>query len=225
MRLVLLGLPGAGKGTQGERISSKYDIPHISTGSLIRSVIASGSELGKIADGYISKGNLIPDRYVIKMVRDRLLSHDCRNGWILDGFPRTVSQAFHLDSISKQDSMTVDHAFDIRISGEEAVLRIMKRRMCQKCGQIYNLVHYQTRVEGICDQCGGELYQRSDDNFDTAMHRLNVHMMQTHPVVHYYAQSGRLISVNGGQPIDLVFSAVDRAVLQLTQEKKAGEVS
>lgn len=225
MRLVLLGLPGAGKGTQGERISEKYGIPHISTGSLIRSVIASGSKLGEIVDGYISHGNLIPDRYAIQMVRERLLADDCGNGWILDGFPRTVKQAIHLDSVLEQESMTVDHAFDIRISGEEAILRIIKRRICRKCGQTYNLVHYQTKADGICDKCGGELYQRSDDNIDTAMHRLNVYMLQTHPVVHYYAQSGRLISVNGEQPIDLVFSAVDRAVLQLIQEKKAGEVS
>ena len=222
MRLVLLGLPGAGKGTQGERISEKYGIPHISTGSLIRSVIASGSELGEIVNGYISKGNLIPDEYAIQMVRERVSLDDCRTGWILDGFPRTVSQAVHLDSTLSKHSINVDHAFDIRISGEEAVLRIIKRRMCYNCGQVYSLVDYHTKVEGICDKCGGILYQRSDDTIETAKHRLGVYMAQTHPVVHYYAQQGKLISVNGEQPIADVFKAVDEAVAKIYR-REAGE--
>lgn len=222
MHLVLLGLPGAGKGTQGERISEKYGIPHISTGSLIRSVIASGSKLGEIVNELISKGNLIPDEYVIQMVQERVSRDDCHNGWILDGFPRTVAQAVHLDSALKEHSLQVDHAFDIRISGEEAILRIIERRMCYNCGQVYNLVHYHTKVEGICDKCGGKLYQRSDDSIETAKHRLGVYMEQTHPVVHYYAQQGRLISVDGERPIAEVFADVDTAVTKVHGKKDGG---
>lgn len=225
MRLILLGLPGAGKGTQGERISEKYGIPHISTGSLIRSVIASGSELGNIVNEYISQGNLIPDEYMIAILRHRIFSSDdCKYGWILDGYPRTVAQALHLDSMLKQDSMEIDSAFDIRISCKEAVLRIVKRRVCRSCNQVYSLVHEQTEVESVCSKCGSELYQRSDDNYEVAMHRLEVYMDQTHPLVHYYANLGKLVSINGEQDIDLVFDAVDKEISELVRENRTGEV-
>ncbi|HHX01081.1 MAG TPA: adenylate kinase [Firmicutes bacterium] len=222
MRLVLLGLPGAGKGTQGERLAEKYSIPHISTGSLIRSVINSGLKLGEIVNAYIAKGNLIPDEYMMEILRQRVLADDCRNGWILDGFPRTVQQAKHLDEMLKRDSTVLDRAFDIRISAEEAVSRITNRRVCRSCGQIYSIEHSPEKVKGICDKCNGPLYQRPDDNVEVATHRIQVYMEQTHPVVHYYAQTGRLTSINGEQGIDGVFADLQVAVAEL-YAKKAGE--
>lgn len=215
MRFVLLGLPGAGKGTQGERMSERYGIPHISTGSLIRSVIASGTELGEIVNSYILQGDLIPDKYITDILLHRFSLDDCRKGWILDGFPRNVKQAIHLDSMLKEKSIQLDHAVDIRISSNEAVLRISKRRICSRCNQVYSLAHDPINEDSKCNKCGGDLYQRSDDNVEVAMHRLEVYMEQTHPVVHYYAQSGRLISVNGEQDIDHVFSAMDKVIKDL----------
>jgi adenylate kinase len=223
LRLVLLGLPGAGKGTQGEQLAEKYSIPHISTGSLIRSVINSGLKLGEIVNAYISKGNLIPDNLMMEMLRQRILADDCRNGWILDGFPRTVKQAMHLDETLKQESLQLDRAFDIRISAQEAVLRITKRRVCRSCGQIYSLEQSPEKVSGVCDRCGGPLYQRPDDNVEVAQHRLLVYMEQTHPVVHYYAQSGRLTSINGEQDIHAVFRDLSAAVAALFDKNKAGD--
>lgn len=220
MRLVLLGLPGAGKGTQGERLSEKYSIPHISTGGLIRSVISSGLKLGKIVNAYISQGNLIPDEYMMEMLVQRILSDDCSNGWILDGFPRTVKQAMHLDATLKEESLVLDRAFDIRISGDEAVVRITKRRVCRNCGQIYSLVENQERIAGICDKCGGSLYQRDDDTVTVAEHRLEVYMEQTHPVLHYYANTGRLSSINGEQNINAVFADLEIAVEAMLHKNK-----
>lgn len=225
MRVVLLGLPGAGKGTQGERISEKYGIPHISTGSMIRSVIDSGSQLGEVINKYISTGNLIPDDYIIEMVQQRVALDDCRKGWILDGFPRTVQQAINLDASLAEKSMQVDYAFDIRITEEEAIRRIEQRRMCRECGQVYNLLYYHTAIEGVCDKCGGELYQRMDDNLETASERLSVYMRQTHPVVHYYAQAGKLISINGERDINDVFIEVDVLTSELFFPGHQGEVS
>lgn len=223
MHLVLLGLPGAGKGTQGERIAEKYRIPHISTGSIIRSVIASQSPLGIEVNGYISKGNLIPDELAIDMVRERLSAPDCRCGWILDGYPRTVSQAEDLDSALAKVGMAVDAAFDIRIKEQEAIRRIEKRRMCSQCGTAYHLTYYRTRVEGICNSCGGELYQRADDNEQTALQRLKVYMGQTHPVLHYYALQGRLFSVDGERPIGGVFQDVDAVLSEMVGQHAAGD--
>ncbi len=223
MRLVLLGLPGAGKGTQGERISEKYGIPHISTGGIIRAVIASGNQLGKTVNSYISQGNLIPDEIAIAMLKERVKSDDCCNGWILDGFPRTVQQAMHLDATLREENEEIDHAFDIRISEGEAIRRVGLRRMCRRCGETFNLLYYRTKEEGICDKCGGELYQRTDDNTHIALQRLQVHLEQTHPVVHFYAQSGRLISINGEQPIERVFADVDGVFSSYINQRYAGE--
>lgn len=222
MRLVLLGLPGAGKGTQGERLAEKYGIPHISTGSLIRSVINSGLKLGEIVNSFIAKGNLIPDELMMEILRERVMADDCRNGWILDGFPRTVEQAKHLDEMLARDSQILDRAFDIRISAAEAVSRITNRRVCRSCGHIYSIEHSPEKVPGICDRCGGPLYQRPDDTVEVAKHRLEVYMEQTHPVVHYYAQTGRLTSINGEQDIDGVFADLQTAVAAIIA-KKAGD--
>jgi len=218
----LLGLPGAGKGTQGERLAEKYSIPHISTGSLIRSVINSGLKLGEIVNSFIAKGNLIPDELMMEILRERVMADDCQNGWILDGFPRTVEQAKHLDEMLARDSQILDRAFDIRISAAEAVSRITNRRVCRSCGHIYSIEHSPEKVPGICDRCGGPLYQRSDDTVEVAKHRLEVYMEQTHPVVHYYAQTGRLTSINGEQDIDGVFADLQTAVAAIIA-KKAGD--
>lgn len=223
MRLVLLGLPGAGKGTQGERISEKYGIPHISTGSIIRESIASGGDFGQEANGYITKGELVPDELALHVVHERLVQPDCRKGWILDGFPRTVLQALELDQRLTDSGQTVQMAFDIRVTQGEAIERIAKRRMCSACGAVYHLEHYRARGKGICDSCGGELYRRSDDTEETARRRLAVYMRQTHPVVHYYAQDGRLFSVNGVRPIDEVFADVDHYLQALLANKSLGE--
>lgn len=212
MRLVLLGLPGAGKGTQGEHIAAKYGIPHISTGSLIREAVASGTPLGKEANGYISKGNLIPDELAIKIIHERLREPNCAGGWILDGFPRTVRQAVFLDERLAQSNSAVQIALDIRISPEEAIRRISQRRVCSQCGAVYHLTYYRAKGKGVCDKCGGDLIQRQDDTVETARKRLEVYRVQTHPVVHYYAQSGRLYSVDGEAPIEHVFADVDSLI-------------
>ncbi|NMB02471.1 MAG: adenylate kinase [Firmicutes bacterium] len=223
MRLVLLGLPGAGKGTQGEQIAEKYGIPHISTGRIIREAIASGDGVGPLVDSYITKGELIPDELAIQMVYERLSKPDCKEGWILDGFPRTVPQAIALDQRLVQSGLDVQMAFDIRISQGEAIDRIAKRRMCSNCGAVYHLKHYRAKGKGVCDSCGGDLYRRSDDTEETARKRLTVYMMQTHPVVHYYSLDGRLYSVDGVRPIDDVFADIDHYLQRLTKSNSVGE--
>ncbi|HHT73938.1 MAG TPA: adenylate kinase [Firmicutes bacterium] len=217
MRLVLLGLPGAGKGTQGEHITEKYGIPHISTGSLIREAVASGSPLGQEANGYISKGNLVPDELAIRIIHERLQAPDCAGGWILDGFPRTVRQAVFLDEQLALSNSGVQIALDIRITPEEAVRRISQRRVCSQCGAVYHLTYYRAKGKGVCDKCGGDLIQRSDDTVETARNRLDVYMVQTHPVVHYYAQSGRLYSVDGEAAIKDVFADVDSLISRFAE--------
>lgn len=223
MRLVLLGLPGAGKGTQGERIAEKYGIPHISTGHIIREAIASGIGLGQEANSYISKGELIPDKLAIQIVYERISQPDCTKGWILDGFPRTVLQARALDQQLSENGMDVQMAFDIRITQKEAIERIAKRRMCRKCGAVYHLEYYRAKGKGICDACGGDLYRRTDDTEETAKRRLAVYMKQTHPVLHYYSQDGRLFSINGIRPIDTVFTDVDYYLRRLAGKPDVGE--
>lgn len=223
MRLVLLGLPGAGKGTQGDYISAKYGIPHISTGSIIRESVATGTELGKKANRYISKGELIPDELALQVVYERLIQSDCNRGWILDGFPRTVIQAQKLDERLALNGLDVQKAFDIRVSQEDAIERISQRRMCRNCGAVYHLAHYRARGKGICDACGGELYRRTDDTEETARRRLAVYMRQTHPVLHYYARDGKLYSIDGVRPIDAVFADVDHYLQMLVKEESVGE--
>jgi adenylate kinase len=224
MRLVLLGLPGAGKGTQGERISEKYGIPHISTGSIIRGSIAEGADLGQVANGFISRGELVPDELALQIVYERIVQPDCSKGWILDGFPRTVLQARELDRRLMENGLDVQSAFDVRVTQAEAIERIAKRRMCSECGAVYHLEHYRAKGKGVCDACGGELYRRSDDTEETARRRLAVYMRQTHPVVHYYAQDGRLFSIDGVRPIDEVFADVDHYLQMLIEGEYMGEV-
>lgn len=224
MRLVLLGLPGAGKGTQGELIASKYGIPHISTGHIIRQAVSAGSDLGQKANLYISGGNLVPDELMIQLVYERIREPDCTQGWILDGFPRTVHQGRALDQCLAEAGAAVQMAIDIRITQEEAIKRIAQRRMCSQCGAVYHLKYYRTKGEGVCDICGGDLFRREDDNEETARKRLEVHMRQTHPVTHYYAQDGRLYSIDGVRSIDEVFADVENYLSGLVEGPDAGEV-
>ena len=223
MRLVLLGLPGAGKGTQGELIAEKYGIPHISSGSLIREAVASGTDLGKEVDSYIRRGELIPDTLAIEMISERLSRPDCAQGWILDGFPRTVLQAIALDQRLAEIDLDVQMAFDIRITPGEAIERIAKRRMCSKCGAVYHLEHYRSQAMDVCDNCGEQLYRRSDDTEETARTRLVVYMKQAHPVLHYYSRDGRLYSIDGQRPIAEVFADVDYYLQRLANSERAGE--
>lgn len=223
MRLVLLGLPGAGKGTQGDLIASKYGIPHISTGHIIRQAVRAGGNLGHEANSYISKGDLVPDELAIQIVYERIREPDCAHGWILDGFPRTVQQARALDRRLAAESLDVQMALDIRITHDEAIRRIAKRRMCSQCGAVYHLTYYRSKGKGVCDVCGGELFRRADDNEETARKRLEVHMRQTHPVTHYYAQSGRLYSIDGVRSIQEVFKDVDHYLAAPSAAVDVGE--
>jgi adenylate kinase len=223
MRLVLLGLPGAGKGTQGEMVAEKYGIPHISSGSLIREVVASGTGVGREVDSYVRRGELIPDGLAIEMVSERISRADCAQGWILDGFPRTVLQAIALDQRLDQLGLDVQMALDIRITPKAAIQRIAKRRVCSSCGAVYHLEHYRSQDLDVCDNCGGELYRRSDDTEETARNRLQVYMRQTHPVLHYYSMDGRLYSINGQRPIDEVFADLDCFLQRLANSKRVGE--
>ncbi len=225
MRLVLLGLPGAGKGAQGERIAAYYGIPHISTGDIIRRSIASQSSMGREADRHISQGHLIPDKLAEEIVRQRLRDTDCHRGWILDGYPRTIHQARDLDRMLAKCGSEVDIAFEIRIREEQAIGRVAERRICRDCGATYHLQYYRVRGKGLCERCGGELHQRNDDNERTAFERLRVYMEYSHPVVHYYAQQGRLYSIDGERAIDEVFKDVQH-VLDVTRlADSVGEVS
>ena len=207
MQLVLLGMPGAGKGTFGGRIAEKYRIPHISTGGIIREAVASGLDLGRQVTAYATRGDLVPDGLMIQIVSERLKKPDCTKGWILDGFPRTVRQAGALDWLLA-DCGAQPLALEIRVSQKEALERITQRRVCSQCGAVYNLRHYP-EGKALCDACGGTLYRRVDDHEDTVRKRLLVYLRQTHPVVHYYAQKGKLLSVEGKGTIDQIFAKID----------------
>lgn len=222
MRLVLLGLPGAGKGTQGDLIAERYGIPHIASGSLIRDAVASGSELGRAIESYMRRGELVPDELTIDMVSERLSRDDCAQGWILDGFPRTVRQAIALDERLAQNNLDVQMALEIRIDPEEAIARIARRMMCSSCGAIYQFDGSGPQEE-TCSSCGGKLYRRVDDTEDTARNRMLVYMRQTHPVVHYYSQGGRLYSIDGQRPIGEVFADVELYLRRLVNPRRVGE--
>lgn len=221
MRLTMLGLPGAGKGTQGILLADRYKIPHISTGSMFRAAIQSGTPMGKLAKTYIDRGHLVPDDVAIEIVKARLAMDDCQQGYILDGFPRTVPQAKVLDEALVQSDQVLDAAINIRISDAEAILRISHRRVCAQCGATYYRRYLKERQTESCEVCGGELVQRADDNEETARERLAVYLEQTHPVVSYYEGCGRLIAVDGEQEIE----TVQNDLLQRLSEFKVGSGS
>jgi adenylate kinase len=208
MKIVMLGAPGAGKGTQAIRIAEKYGIPHISTGDIFRANIKGGTELGKQAKSYMDKGELVPDTVTIGMLLDRIGEKDCENGYVLDGFPRTIPQAESLTEALKKLGDGIDFAIDIEVPDEKIVQRMSGRRACPKCGATYHLVYAPTRTEGICDSCGTELVIRADDKPETVQDRLNVYHTQTEPLIAYYRTSGVLQEVDGTQDLEKVFSDV-----------------
>jgi adenylate kinase len=202
MRLILLGAPGAGKGTQAALLSEKIGLAHIASGDLFRQAQASGSKLGEIASSYMEKGLLVPDEVVVEMIMERILAPDCVPGFILDGFPRTLEQAHALNQALGESG--IDKVLYIKASNEELVRRLSGRWICRNCQAPYHTVSMPPRVPGKCDYCGGELYQRPDDTEETVRKRIEVYFAQTLPLVDYYADAGKLIEINGEQDIDRV---------------------
>ncbi|MGG0891293.1 adenylate kinase [Cytobacillus horneckiae] len=209
MNLVLMGLPGAGKGTQAERIVEKYGIPHISTGDMFRAAIKDETELGLQAKSFMDKGELVPDEVTIGIVRERLGKPDCEKGFLLDGFPRTVAQAEALENILSDLSRRINFVINIDVDQEILMERLTGRRICKSCGSTYHLVFNPPAKEGECDRCGGELYQRADDNEATVKNRLEVNIKQTKPLLDFYEQKGYLRNINGQQEIGKVFTDLD----------------
>jgi adenylate kinase len=209
MNLVLMGLPGAGKGTQAEKIVEKYDIPHISTGDMFRAAMKEGTELGLKAKSFMDQGALVPDEVTIGIVRERLSKSDCQKGFLLDGFPRTVPQAEALEDILAELNKRIDYVLNIDVNQDILMERLTGRRICKSCGATYHLVFNPPAKEGVCDKCGGELYQRADDNAETVTNRLQVNIEQTKPLLNFYETKGYLRNIDGQQDINKVFSDVD----------------
>lgn len=212
LRTVLLGPPGAGKGTQAVRIVERYNIPHISTGDIFRDNIKRGTELGKKAQEYMNKGELVPDDLVIEIATTRLLEDDCKNGFLLDGFPRTVYQAEKLDEFLAEHDMKLDKVIDIEVEKEELITRLTDRRVCKKCGASYHVVNIPPKKEGICDICGEELFQRADDKIETVENRIEVYNEQTMPLVDYYTKAGNIATIDGALGLENVFAEIVKAL-------------
>lgn len=208
MKVIMLGAPGAGKGTQAKKIADKYQIPHISTGDIFRANIKNGTELGKKAKEYMDQGALVPDELTCDLVMDRIKQDDCKNGFVLDGFPRTIPQAEALDNALKGIGEKMDYAIDVDVPDENIVNRMGGRRACLNCGATYHVVSIPTKVEGICDRCGSEVVLRDDDKPETVQKRLTVYHEQTQPLIDYYKNQGILKSVDGTVPMESVFSAI-----------------
>ncbi len=212
LRTVLLGPPGAGKGTQAVKIVEKYNVPHISTGDIFRENIKNGTELGKRAQEYMNKGELVPDDLVIDLATNRLLADDCKNGFLLDGFPRTVYQAEKLDEFLKAHDLKLDTVIDIEVEKEELITRITGRRVCKTCGASFHVVNIPPKKEGICDICGGELFQRADDTVEAVETRISEYNEKTKPLVDYYTKAGNIATVDGALPLDTVFAEIVKAI-------------
>ena len=214
MRLILLGGPGAGKGTQANYIKDKYQIPQISTGDILREAVKKEAPLGLEAKTYMNAGKLVPDEVVIGIIQDRLKQSDCGNGFILDGFPRTVVQAEALDNTLKAMQKKIEHALSITVEDEELLRRLTGRRTCRSCGAMFHVMFNPPKKEGICDACSGELYQRDDDKEETIRNRLNVYNQQTSPLIDYYQERGLLRSVDGLGKIEEILEKIE-AVLEV----------
>lgn len=204
MKLVLLGPPGAGKGTQATGIAEKYGIAHISTGDIFRFNIKNETELGKEVKGYLEQGALVPDELTVRIVWDRLDQEDCKNGFLLDGFPRTIGQAQALDAGLEERGTALDRVINIEVPDDVLIKRLAGRRVCSKCGQPYHIHNMPSKVEGVCDVCGGEVIQRPDDNEATVANRIAVYEKQTSPLIEYYQKQEILMTVNGEDPISTV---------------------
>lgn len=208
MRAILMGPPGAGKGTQAAVLIEKFQIPHISTGDMFRAAIKAGTPLGLKAKEYMDAGSLVPDEVTIGIVAERLAEADCANGFLLDGFPRTVAQADALDKILVDLRMTLDGVLNIEVDEAKLLERLTGRRICRQCGATYHMVFNPPTTLNVCDKCGGELYQRSDDTLETAKNRLDVYNRQTQPLIEYYRGQGLLKEINGDQEISKVLDDI-----------------
>lgn len=208
MKIIMLGAPGAGKGTQAKKIAAKYDIPHISTGDIFRANIKEGTELGKKAKTYMDQGLLVPDELVVDLVVDRLQQDDCKKGYVLDGFPRTIPQAESLDAALAKLGERMDYAIDVNVPDENIVNRMGGRRACVGCGATYHIVYNPTKTEGICDTCGEALILRDDDKPETVQKRLDVYHQQTQPLIDYYKKADILKTVDGTVDMEDVFKAI-----------------
>ena len=204
MHILLMGPPGAGKGTQAAELVKEFNIPHISTGDMFRAAMKEGTEMGKLAKSYIDAGNLVPDSVTVGIVRDRLAQDDCKKGFILDGFPRTVEQADALDGIMADLGLSLTRVLNISVPAADLVERAVGRRICKKCGATYHVKFNPSHKEGVCDECGGELFQRADDTAETMTNRLSVYEASTKPLIDYYQKAGIYTEVDGRQAIDKV---------------------
>ncbi|MGP4109085.1 adenylate kinase [Virgibacillus sp. L01] len=212
MNLILMGLPGAGKGTQAEKINEKYQIPHISTGDMFRLAIKEGTDLGKKAKEFMDQGELVPDEVTIGIVKERLGKDDCKNGFLLDGFPRTIAQAEALQSLLTDLKESIDYVLHVDVPEENLVERLTGRRICPNCGATYHVMYNPPKQSGICDNDGSELIQREDDQADTVKKRLEVNMKQTQPLLDFYQEKGYLVTVDGDQEIDQVFRDIQTKI-------------
>lgn len=214
MRLVLMGAPGAGKGTQAEAMSRKLFVPHISTGDIFRAAIKAGTEFGQLANQYISKGELVPDGMTMTMMQDRLSQADCAEGFILDGIPRTIAQAEALESILAEMEKPLDMVINIEVNIDHLVERLSGRRVCKSCGATYHMLYNPPSQEAICDECGGKLYQRPDDSEETIKNRLEVYRKSSEPLIAYYKRKGILLEINGEQSIHRVLADIGKGLGQ-----------
>jgi len=212
MKIILMGGPGAGKGTQANPLVEKFHFPHISTGDMFRAAIKEGTALGLKAKSYMDAGGLVPDEVTIGIVEERLALPDCADGFLLDGFPRTLAQGSALADILDRLGMKLDGVINIEVDEEVLIPRLTGRRVCRKCGASYHMIFNAPKQEGVCGQCGGELYQRSDDTVETAKNRLNVYNSQTEPLIAFYEGKGLLKRINGDQPIDQVLQDILKAL-------------
>lgn len=208
MKIIMLGAPGAGKGTQAKMIAEKYGVPHVSTGDIFRANIKNGTELGMEAKKYMDQGLLVPDELTVRILLDRVAQKDCENGYVLDGFPRTIPQAEVLDGALTELGDKIDYAIDVNVPDENIVRRMSGRRACLTCGATYHIEHIPPRQEGICDKCGSELVLRDDDKPETVKNRLAVYHEQTQPLIEFYEKKGVLRTVDGTLPMEEVFAAI-----------------
>lgn len=210
MKIIMLGAPGAGKGTQAKMIADQYSIPHISTGDIFRANIKEGTDLGKEAKSYMDKGQLVPDELTVKILLDRVAKEDCKNGYVLDGFPRTIPQAEVLEDALTKLNDKIDYAINVEVPDENIVRRMSGRRACLSCGATYHIVHIPPKAEGVCDRCGKDLVLRDDDKEETVQKRLNVYHEQTQPLIDFYEKKGVLKEVDGTVDMKDVFAAITR---------------
>ena len=209
MNLILMGLPGAGKGTQAEKIVESYDLPHISTGDMFRSAIKEGTELGKKAKAFLDAGELVPDEVTNGIVKERLQKDDCRNGFLLDGFPRTTAQAEALEDMLKYSGRQINAVLYINVNEGKLLDRLSGRRICSNCGATYHVIFNPPSVKGVCDKCGGELFQRDDDTEATVKARLEVNIKQQEPLLSFYRMKSSLYEIDGNRHIDDVFQSIE----------------